>query len=241
MDRGFPLRRVSPIVAGLIAALTCALSVATPSLAARSPIALGISEPAWQSMDTVDGYKDAVGRYPAIWSVWSDWGDTGPNGNASFPTQVIAGLKQRGITPQVYWEPLDPSNQFDCAHWALANIIHGDHDDYIRQWAQDAKAANTTIILRFAHEMNGYWYPWGTGNGGGVCHNTTAQFRAAWIHVWKIFRGTGGVGATKVKFEYSIINTKQVVADYPGNKYVDYLGFTALDWSTKKKWKTLVQ
>jgi beta-mannanase len=190
-------------------------------------------------MAVVDAYTDGLGRKPAIWSLWSDWGDTGVNGSAPFPTQAVQGLKTRGITPQIYWEPIDPANPYDCAHWSLANIINGDHDAYIRQWAKDAKASNTTIILRFAHEMNGYWYPWGTGNGGGICHNTTAQFRAAWIHVWKIFRGTGGEGATNVKFEYSIINTKQVAADYPGGKYVDYLGFTALDWAKKRKWDTL--
>jgi beta-mannanase len=222
-----------------MAALILALASTTPSLAARSPIALGISEPNWSSMDAVDQITATLGRAPVIWSVWSDWGDTSANSNAPFPSAVVAGLKQRGIIPQVYWEPLDPSNQFDCEHWSLRNIINGDHDAYIRQWALDAKASGSTIILRFAHEMNGYWYPWGTGNGGGICNNTTTQFRQAWIHVWKIFRGTNGVGATNVKFEYSIINTKQVAADYPGGKYVDYLGLTALDWAKKRKWNTL--
>jgi hypothetical protein len=232
------MRRASPIATGLLVALVAALVVTTPSLAAksRSPMALGVSQPQWWSMQAVDDYTAEVGRKPVIWSIWSDWGDpnTGP-----FPSTVVAGLKDRGIQPQVYWEPLDPANPYDCQHWSLKNIIKGDHDAYIKQWAKDAKASGATIILRFAHEMNGYWYPWGTGNGGGICGNTTKQFRKAWKHVWNIFRGSNGVGASNVKFEYSIINTKQVSADYPGNGYVDYLGFTALDWAKNRKWNTL--
>lgn len=235
------MRRFTPLVAGLTAALIAVLSAATPGIATtptRSPIALGASEPQWYDMNAVDTYSAAVGRQPAIWSVWSDWGDpnTGP-----FPTQVMNGLFTRGIVPQVYWEPLDPSYQgFDCANWSLDNIIAGDHDNYIKDWATAAATYGHPIILRFAHEMNGYWYVWADGSPG-ICGNTTKKFRKAWKHVWNLFRGPGGANATNVNFEFSVINGNLVAANYPGNAYVDYLGITALDWATTKKWRTLVQ
>ena len=227
------MSRVTPLIAGLLAALIAALGVASPGMAATPPqVALGVSQANWYDMNAVDSFTATTGRQPAIWSVWSDWGasETGP-----FPTDVLNGLLARNIVPQVYWEPIDPANQNDCANWSLDTIINGNHDEYIRTWAQAAATYGGPVILRFAHEMNGYWYIWGNGR----CTNTSKKFRQAWKHVWNIFRGPGGEGATNVKFEYSIINTQYVTADYPGSKYVDYLGFTALDWGQKKKWKPL--
>ena len=233
------MRRFTPLTAGLTAALIFTLSVAAPGMAATPPqVALGISEANWYDVDNsgndaVDAVTSELGYQPAIWSVWSDWGNpnTGP-----FPTAVVDGLAQKGVVPQVYWEPTDPSvdNGLDCSKWSLSTIISGSHDDYIKAWAAAAAADGNPIILRFAHEMNGRWYVWGNG----VCDNTSKKFRQAWKHVWNIFHAAG---ATNVKFEYSIINTQYVSADYPGNKYVDYFGFTALDWGTKKKWKPLDQ
>lgn len=240
------MRRSTPLLTGLMAALIAALAATSPSLATTPPrqIALGISEPGWAAItdpnpnnNALDAVTEGLGRQPAIWSLWSDWGDLNSTKNhqatGPFPTDLVAALNSKGVVPQIYWEPVDPANPDDCAHWQLSNIIAGDHDQYIQDWAEAAKASQATIILRFAHEMNGYWYIWGNQR----CNNTAKKFRQAWKHVWNIFHN---VGATNVKFEYSIINTQYVTADYPGNSYVDYLGLTALDWGKKKKWKPLV-
>lgn len=69
--------------------------------------------------------------------------------------------------PIVAWEPWDFSNkpQSDKLRGAqpryrLSRIIDGSFDSYIRSWARGVRALDYTIGLRFAHEMNGYWYPW---------------------------------------------------------------------------------
>ena len=229
------MKRFTPLIAVLVATFIFTLGAPGPSLAATRQIALGVSEPNSQAMSNVDAVTAELGRQPATWSLWSDWGDAG---SGPFPIVAANGLHARGIVPQVYWEPIDPSNQTDCADWSLANIINGGHDAYIRQWAQAAKAYGGTVLLRFAHEMNGYWYIWGNGR----CTNTPTKFRQAWQHVWNIFRGPNGVGATNVKFEYSVYGGKYVTTDYPGNKYVDYLGLTALDWgpAANQKRRSLV-
>ena len=237
------MKRLTPLVAGLAAALIVALTATTPGMADTPPrqIAMGVSEPTWYDVNSVDTVTAELGGHqPAIWSVWSDWGDTGDTahpGTGPFANiqPVIDGLSAKGIVPQVYWEPLDPSNPTDCAHWSLQNIINGDHDPYIQAWAQAAATDGSPIILRFAHEMNGNWYIWGNGR----CTNNSKKFRQAWRHVWAIFHAAG---ATNVKFEYSIINTQYVTSDYPGNAYVDYLGLTALDWGVSRRpWRSLVQ
>ena len=232
------MKRFTPLIAGLAAALLVALSVTSPGLADTPPrqIAMGVSEPTWYDINSVDTVTAELGGHqPAIWSLWSDWGSTDPTyGTAPFPTAVANGLYAKGIVPMVYWEPVDPSySGFDCANWSVKTILDGSHDAYIHAWAQAAAAYGHTVILRLAHEMNGYWYVWGNG----VCSGNSAKnFRQAWKHVWNIFHSEG---ATNVKFLYSVINTAYVKADYPGSAYVDYLGLTTLDWGTKKKWKSL--
>jgi beta-mannanase len=229
------MKPFTPIVAGLVAALLLSLGATTPGLAATPrQIALGVSMNGATDMSVVDGFTAAAGRTPATWSLWSDWGNAS---SGPFPIDAANGLLARGIVPMIYWEPVG-SDTNDCANWSLDTIIKGKHDAYIRQWAEAAKAYGGTIILRFAHENNGYWYIWGNGR----CTNTAKKFQKAWQHVWNIFRGKNGVGATNVKFLYSVYGAKYVTADYPGNKYVDYLGLTALSWgpSVNKKWQSLV-
>ena len=71
------------------------------------------------------------------------------------------------MLPIVSWEsrPLATpmgadTNNAVAADYTLANIINGQFDSYIDQWATDAKTLGLPIALRFNHEMNGYWYPW---------------------------------------------------------------------------------
>jgi len=229
------VKRFTPIIAGLIAALLLSLGATTAGLAATPrQVALGVSMNGATDMNVVDAFTAQSGAKPAIWSLWSVWGlDSG-----AFPTDAVNGLLARGIVPMIYWEPVGTDTN-DCTNWSLDATIKGKHDAYIRQWAQAAKAYGGTIILRLMHENNGYWYVWGNGR----CTNTAKKFRQAWQHVWNIFRGKGGVGATNVKFLYSVYDAKYVTSDYPGNKYVDYLGLTALSWgpSVNQKWRTLVK
>ena len=227
---------ITPLIVALVGALLFGVGSASTSLADDHQVALGLSEPSWYCLgsvanaapacnnsDALDTQTTRFGRTPAIWSLWSDWGD--PN-SGPFPTTLANSLKDRGVVPQIYWQPDDPTYTTDCAHWQLSTIINGSHDAYIRSWAQAAKAYGGTIILRFADEMNGNWYIWGNGR----CTNTSKKFRRAWRHVWSIFRGTGGVGATNVKFEFAPYADKYAKSDYPGDKVVDYLGLTALNW-----------
>jgi hypothetical protein len=216
----------------LLVALLLILAVAPGVQAARAPIAMGIGRSAHKSISDVDTYKRNYGRYPAIWTVWSDWG--APAGSSAFPGTFMSKLRGRGIVPMVNWEPLNPSKQGDCSRWALDNIINGNHDAYIRKWALAAKNYGGKILLRFAHEMNGYWFIWGAGR----CDNTPAKFVKAWRRVWTIFRGAGGVGATNVKFLWSPYKDN-ISAFFPGDQYVDFLGATAFSWGPKQ-WQSLV-
>ena len=203
------------------------LIIPAAASATERRVALGISEydvshvtVLDRNINAVEQNKAAVGRYPAIWAIWSDWG--GPD--KDFPSTFVSQLHDRGITPMFNWEPTNPNNPFDCNHFALQNTLNGDFYTYIRDWATAAKSFGHTILLRLAHEMNGNWFVWGENlctNGDG------AKYKLFWRYVWNIFQD---VGATNVKFLWSIYGAHRIKAYYPGDAYVNYIGFTAFNW-----------
>lgn len=208
--------------------------------ASTRQIALGVSMLPFDSPDTYAGFKASVGTAPAVWSVWADWAD----GNSSFPTDVVNQLRADGTVPLIFWQPVGtnrppghptaPPLQESCGV-DYSKIISGKWDTYIHQWAQQAVGMGR-ILVRFAHEMDGGWFPFGVTR----CQNTADKFKTMWKHVVKIFRTEG---ATNVKFVWSPLNAStKAKALYPGNKWVDYVGFTSFNWGSYKNtsWKNMI-
>lgn len=226
------------ITRALIAALLATVFVVPASTSAVDrQVALGVSMADDKNLDAVDAFTASARRAPALWAVWSSFGGS----DRDFPTAVMEGLRTRGIVPMVNWTPVG-ANTDDCTHWSLDNIIRGDYDAYISDWATAARNYGGRLIVRFAFEMNRYWYIWGDGR----CTNTPAKFREAWIRVWNIFRGPNGVGATNVKFLWSILGPQKAGQYYPGAAYVDYTGFSAFNWGPgnraySRPWRSMVK
>jgi glycosyl hydrolase family 26 len=213
-------------------------SGASPGVATRK-VALGISMANDKSLKAVDAFTRSVGHAPATWSIWSNWGGT----DRGFPaTALLNGLKARGIVPVIIWQPANPSNDID-PKFRYSRIMSGALDPYIKSWAKAAKAWAGRVVVRFAPEMNGYWYPWGMTR----FDNTPARFVAAWKHIWKIVRGPapGGMAARNVKFLWSPYQPcgrcASYASIYPGDKFVDYAGFTAFNWGTPQVWAPMVK
>lgn len=207
-----------------------------PAKAAGGPtrkLALGISMLDDQNLATLNSFTASVGgRCPAIWSLWSDWGGA----DAAFPAGALpTALKAQEITPMVLWQPVDPTN-LESGAFTYERIVAGDFDGYIREWALDAKEFGAPVLVRFAHEMDGSWFPWGT-TATNFAGNTPELFIKAWKRIWKIFRGRSGVGAANVRFLWSPLTPTATL--YPGHKFVDYVGFTAFNWG-KQRWKTMM-
>jgi beta-mannanase len=138
------------------------------------------------------------------------------------------------MVPLVIWEPINPSDT-SCSNWELQTIIDGKHDAYINDWAAAAASSKHTILLRFAHEMNGYWFTWGDTR----CSNTPDKFKQAWLHVWNIFQAKH---ATNVKFVWNPSGRKNLGKFYPGDAYVNYVGITAFNWGgySSLPWRSMV-
>jgi hypothetical protein len=133
------------------------------------------------------------------------------------------------------------SSELDSPEFARhRNITNGNHDAYIRQFARDARDFGGIVLLRFAHEANNDWFPWSINN----FDNSPETFIAAWRHVHALFQQEG---ATNVRFIWSVArqscsggcNPYEHV--YPGNAYVDVLGFSGYNWGAidGKQWTSM--
>ncbi len=225
------------------------LFTAVPT-AARSKIAIGASDP----RRTVEQHMAEVGQYlpgykPAMWSLWSNWGGrdgTGVNnciegrGNCFFPRAEADRLMDMGITPVVWWQPTDDTPNSHKIWSSYPTIASGKHDKYIRQWARNLKAVsqdhnNRPIVVRFAHEATGRWFPWSLQNW----NNSAASFKKAWRHIHKQFKAVGAI--RHVKFVWS--NYLPRKGAYPGDRYVDYVGVTILNFGKqagkRNRWREM--
>lgn len=99
------------------------------------------------------------------------------------------------------------------------------------------------LYLRFAHEMNFHFFPWGVGVKG----NTGADYVAAWRHIHDIFAQEG---ATNVRWVWSPLADVPTSRDaleqmYPGDDYVDWLALDGYNWGTEglalAEWRTMAE
>jgi mannan endo-1,4-beta-mannosidase len=222
-----------------IPALLVALAVlvgAAPA-AAKHKVALGVAMEAGQhDIAAYDEFKEAVGRQPAILTLWSQWGQ---DATKAFPTQKAQAVWDRGATPMIWWEPVIPPRErerdLDCPYSRWSRVVAGEHDKYIRQWANQARRFGKTVLLRLAHEINGNYFPWGINS---QCGNTAKAYKQAWKRIHGIFKARG---ATNVKFVWTVAKQKCQTKGcnpykrfYPGDKFVDYAGFSSFNWGAYK-------
>lgn len=192
--------------------------------------------------EKIEEFTRMVGAPPRIIMWYQSWGDAYGN---KFDVAKLNTAASWGAMPMITWEPwgLEPEASSSRAgdssapqpEYALTTIIAGEHDAYIRQWARDAAAWNRPFYLRFAHEMNGYWYPWSPGLNG----NTSAQYVAAWRHIHDIFQQEG---ATKVRWVWSpnVADDRSTAFThvYPGDAYVDWVALDGYNWGTTQPWSS---
>jgi mannan endo-1,4-beta-mannosidase len=134
----------------------------------------------------------------------------------------------------VSWEPWKPvpvqlgaAQSLPQRGYRNRDILHGVQDRYIRRFARSLKTFRGTVYLRYAHEMNGDWYPWS---------HEPRMYVLAWRRLVRLFRS---VGADNVRFVWSA-NPNQYQGKrpwlahlreyWPGARWVDYVGSTMIDF-----------
>ena len=170
----------------------------------------------------VDNFASLAGAYPPVQMWYQSWTDPWI---ANFQARWMDMVDAHGQQAMITWEP------FVSGYQPLRAIANGEYDTYIRKFAEDSKAWGRPYYLRFAHEMNGNWYPWSPGVNG----NTSADYVAAWRHVHDIFVAEG---ATNVKWvwspneEASCPGCTPIEELYPGDSYVDLTAIDGYNWGT---------
>ena len=178
----------------------------------------------------IDEWTTAVGAKPTFTMQYEAWAK-----DRTLERQFEE-VKRQGLDAfMVTWEPWAnvPSELGKAAQAAIqpdytnAKVAAGAHDDYIRRWARSIKDSGlSSVYIRYAHEMNGNWYPWS---------NDPEDYKLAWRHIVDIFRAEG---AGNAKFIYSPDPslfltdedwTKGFWARWPGDEYVDEVGSTVVN------------
>lgn len=103
------------------------------------------------------------------------------------PIAEMNSVRARGAVPLITWEPWAWGGGTEQPAYSLDRIAAGDFDAHITQWGQALTAWGYPVQLRFAHEMNGNWYPWAEGVNG----NQTGDYVNAWRHVHDVVAATG--------------------------------------------------
>ncbi len=162
---------------------------------------------------------------------YQHWGET--DGYQYFQLGWMNAVRSHGSIPLVTWDPWNPSLGANQPTYSLQNIINGNFDSDIVKWAQASRAWGYPYFLRFAPEMNGYWFPWSEQVNG----NKAGQFVLAWRHVHDIFTAQGATNVTWVWSPNIIFSNSIPLGElYPGNSYVDWSAMDGYNWGTVGAW-----
>ncbi|HXU63821.1 MAG TPA: glycosyl hydrolase [Polyangia bacterium] len=177
---------------------------------------------AYVGTGTLASFETELGRKVAINHNFVGW-------SADYTT-MLSGLAAGGRIPLITWEAWD-----DSVGASLTAIAGGTYDSMITARAQAVKSFGQKFFLRWGHEMNGNWYPWdGSHNGASAAAATT--FISAYRHIHDLFVAAGATNALWVFCP----NVDSVPSDswnqwqnyYPGDAYVDWMGFDGYNWGT---------
>jgi hypothetical protein len=170
-----------------------------------------------KSVESAIGYKISVVMGYIGWSY-----PASESYASNFPTPQLVTLSNDGYLPEITWEPWLDSSGVNQPNYSLASIIDGNHDSYIQSWAKAAKAYGKPLLIRFAQEMNGTWYPWSEQVNG----NSPGEYVQAWQHVHNIF-AEDAVQNVKWVWSPNVVGSgasSDLTELYPGDAYVDYIG-----------------
>jgi hypothetical protein len=184
----------------------------------------------------VPEWAAAVGARPQLIAKFQAFASSRPIGG------FLAETERQGIRQvMISWEPwspvpasLGPAAQREWQFgYSNVDIARGAQDGYVRRFARALAGFRGVVYLRYAHEMNGFWYPWSTGPHAYVL---------AWRRVVRIFRQEG---ARNVRFVWSVNPSLYLPRSqwhrhfsryWPGGSYVDDVGSTLIDFGGTKQY-----
>ena len=217
---------IKTILASLLTVTTALTSTLTnTSLPSSEPIlannikigAFAPPSPYNGGLTAVEELEDSLGRKLDIINWFKAWGEnSGEFTYGIYGTQgQLFNASTNGRVPMITWEPMSHTDTYEVSDFKPSAITSGTHDEYIDGWIQGLKNFGSPVYIRFAHEMNGNWYPWSSEGG--------TEYVSMWKYVIDKFRAAG---VTNVKWVWSVNfvddpTTNKLEDYYPGKDYVD--------------------
>jgi mannan endo-1,4-beta-mannosidase len=239
MRRHWPNLLTSAITVALLAVLTLPALHVGPARD-RSVLAQAAQAPA---------PKRTFGVYVDPWHLedWADAVGAAPGMVAKFEAfsrrrsiaPFLAEAQRQGMRQAlVSWEPWEPVparlgitlQYLPQPGYRNADVAAGAWDAYLMKFAWGLRAFHGTVWLRYAHEMNGIWYPWSHG---------PHDYVRAWRHVVGVVRSI----APNARFVWSANPSlyvpqatwaRHLRAYWPGARWVDAVGSTMIDFGGRK-------
>ncbi|WP_017732323.1 glycosyltransferase family 2 protein [Nafulsella turpanensis] len=195
----------------------------------KKPFFTGIYLPEWKGKNIdqlVDQYEKHLNTPISLVSFYQAWG---PQSLHQFPERQIRQVYAEGAIPMITWEPwtnLFPQFEGDSAmqhnRKVMQAITEGKFDPYLQAYAEKLAGLEKPVFLRFAHEPDNPHYPWSATGG-----NTPEEYVEAWRYVVELFREED---AENVIWVWNPWEEVTMMEFYPGGDYVDWLGFTVLNY-----------
>jgi hypothetical protein len=195
-----------------------------PPVSDRQPAFGVITEGGFGSPQQWDEVSRVAGESPTLITAYASFLEP-------LPLAGLEAVAARGATPVVVWEPWDPTQPIDQWRFGLTTIVAGHHDTYLREWAGGLKDFGKPVVLRFAHEMNYPWYPWGAGVNG----NTPEQYVAAWRYMHALFEAEGVENVSWAWNPQAPECGDSVRPFWPGSDVVDLVALDAYNWGTDRE------
>src|SRR4051794_41870569 len=98
------------------------------------------------------------GVSPSVAMYFSDFG-------GQVDSAALKRLSDSGRLPMMTWEPWNHTTP-SANPYSLQAIAAGQFDAYLSAQGKALAAVGAPVAVRFAHEMNGSWYPRGGGGNG---------------------------------------------------------------------------
>lgn len=214
--------------------LALGLSLAVQTATASSMLGAYVDGDGWQPAQ-ISNFNAVTAKPLAVVNLFSGFS---MNWNSHLSTQA-SNIVAQGAMPMITWMPVDSSR--NTAN-LLPEIIGGQWDTYIDTWIQGLRLwrdsypldKRPTVMLRFAHEFNGSWYPWA---------NDPDNLKAAWRHVHARFQAAGINNSVEWIWcanNVNVDNYNDITRYYPGDDVVDLTGLDGYNWGSNysfSQWK----
>lgn len=172
----------------------------------------------------INSFKRDHGKKPYYVMIFIEW-DMFPDPG------VIKAILDEACRPMITWEPWQAETKKGIDYDGL---LEGEYDDYITRFARLISSFGEEVYLRFAHEMNGNWYPWSGARIG------PEKYRRMYRYIKDAFDREG---VRNVKWIFSVnwedvppLEVNDLMNYYPGDDHADYIGLDGYNWGDTQPW-----